>query len=330
MLQTHGTMPTKELLEFVRKLSTEIRSEGKAERFELWHAEGDGGGGVRLSLYAMDDRNEDEDADELCQEIWDDAIAHSASLPEGSTQRYSLNVFWRGDPLPAKTRPFILQGSCISSLVGSTFPPTEKGITAQNLQQNDNLHAMVIQLCQSTAVQLAGDLKEARKEIKDLYSANRSMFELEQKLLDRSAERELKAEADRESRAHIQAMWGMVMQFGPMLLGQLAQTFMMRQASMTPGNGNGGPPPSMSPPPNAPPAPPAPPVPMAASPMAADPLDAVRGFINTLDPSQIQGIAQHLTPDQALRLVELYRSLRSGGGASGHPPTGEDEHEQAH
>ena len=293
-------------------------------RFELWHAV-DGEVSEPLGRYDMETRDDDEDPDDLVQEIWNDAHHDASTRPQGSYQRYVIKAF-RGEgssEMPDETRGFAVTGSAVSSAMGGTESPTPRGMMAQEMRQNDNLHGMVIRLADASAGQLAAQLRESREECANLMSQRSRLLDIEQRLLDRSHEREMDKMERAKSGERMDMVLGMITTFGPMILSKLFEGKALPAGigAMLGGGGNkgtgeqgdrqsgSGSDPSTQPPNH--------PVP-ASSASSADRLrralarDAgVGSLLGTLDSSQVQGLANILRPDQAMGFMQLYQDFRS-------------------
>src|SRR3990172_103786 len=156
--------PNNHLLEWVRSTLVDLTEAGSISRLELWHAI-DGEGGEVLRPIRMEDREEDEDPDTLTQEIWDIAEHDATTRPLGSNQRYVLQAYREVDSRqPETTHPFLINGRAINQLLGGdTEPPTEKGLVASAIRQSSELHRMMVQLTDSSAVRLARELDYEHK-----------------------------------------------------------------------------------------------------------------------------------------------------------------------
>ncbi len=301
--------PNKTLLEWVRKRKADLSPGGQISKIELWHVV-DGEAGERMCVFNLEERNEDEDPDDLCQEIWNEAMEDAETRVQGSMQRYVVQAYKGSDTQPDETKPFLLTGRAMSSLIGNgSETPTNRGLIAQEMRQNDNLHAMVIRLCESSAGTLARQNQELREETSKLYAERRQYAELEQKMLDRQHERDM----EREEKARASEQWGqlvsMALGLGPMILSKFL--------AAGPVAGSFGPP-------QPPGAPNVPPAAGGASPagggvestiapnMAAQAArDMSAGnILATLRPEQLSAIFNLLDPQQAMALMELYQSFR--------------------
>ena len=316
--------PHKSIVEWVTKRRTSL-SEGQEliSRFELWHAV-DGEVSEPLGRYEMETRDDDEDPEDLVQEIWNDAQADATTRPQGSYQRYVIKSF-RGEggegAQPDETRAFAITGTAVSSAMGGTESPTPRGMMAQEMRQNDNLHGMVIRLADASAGQLAAQLRESREENANLMAQRSRLLDIEQRLLDRSHEREMDKLERQKSGERMDMVLGMITTFGPMILSKLFEGKALPgpiAAMMGAGSGQGQPgqpgqpggsgsanqgPPADSEAAN-----------RVRRAMARD--AGVGSLLGTLEGDQLKAIAGHLRPDQAMGFMQLYQDFRSEHAAS--------------
>lgn len=286
-----ASVPDKNLSEWIRKRKVDLTSEGYIDRIELWHAM-DGDAGTPLETFRMEERPEDEDPDDLTQEIWNGAERDAETRPQGSHQRYVVQA-WRGDNnKPDATLAFVIQGRAISALLGGgTEPPTSRGMLAQEMRQNDNLHGMVISLCKATAGDLALQLENERKQNTNLQQNAIKLLEIEQRLLDRQQERDLEREAAKRNAERIDMLITTATSFLPVVLAKF----------FSPPAGPGALPPNQAQ--------------VTGAKAVRD--TAVGNLMGSLKPEQMQGIFQNLDPQQALALMEIYKSFR-------------EDHQQSH
>ncbi len=318
--------PHKSIVDWVTKRRTSMSEDQElVSRFELWHAV-DGEVSEPLGRYDMETRDDDEDPEDLVQEIWNDAHHDAGTRPQGSYQRYVIKAF-RGEgssEMPDETRGFAVTGSAVSSAMGGTESPTPRGMMAQEMRQNDNLHGMVIRLADASAGQLAAQLRESREENANLMAQRSRLLDIEQRLLDRSHEREMDKLERSKSGERMDMVLGMLTTFGPMILSKLFEgkglpapiAALMGagggggQPGQPGGSGSGdqGPGSRVQGPGSSPPAD----VEAANRVRRAMSRDAgVGNLLGTLDSQQVQGLASILRPDQAMGFMQLYQDFRS-------------------
>lgn len=328
--------PNKSVVEWVTKRRTTMSEDQElVSRFELWHAV-DGEVSEPLGRYEMETRDDDEDAEDLVQEIWNDAQSDATTRPQGSYQRYVIKSFRgaRETDQADETRAFAITGTAVSSAMGGTESPTPRGMMAQEMRQNDNLHGMVIRLADASAGQLAQQLRESREENANLLSQRSRLLDIEQRLLDRAHEREMDKLERQKSGERMDMVLGMLTTFAPMILGKLFEGKGLPAGigAMLGGGGSPG-----APSPN--PSPPAPGPPGGLDPEQANRVrrvfarDAgIGSLLGTLEPSQLQTMAGALRPDQAMGFLQLYQDFRAEHAESeaGHRGPGSGPEESTH
>jgi len=303
------SVPHKSIVDWVTKRRTSMSEDQElVSRFELWHAV-DGDVSTPLGRYDMETRDDDEDPEDLVVEIWNDASHDAATRPQGSYQRYVIKAF-RGEgssEMPDETRGFALNGSAVSSAMGGTESPTPRGMMAQEMRQNDNLHGMVIRLADASAGQLAAQLRESREEVSNLMAQRSRLLDIEQRLLDRTHEREMDKIERNKSAERMDMVLGMITNFAPMILSKLFEgkgvpgpigALMSAAGEGQPGASRTG---EQGPAPGA--------ADRVRRAMARD--AGLGNLLGTLEANQLQAIAGHLRPDQAMGFMQLYEDFRS-------------------
>lgn len=290
------TQPDKNLRNWIAKRKADLTPDGVITRIELWHVV-DGEAGEPLSTFTLADRPPDEDPDDLTQEIWNEAEEDASTRPQGSYQRYMVRAFRADDNHPEEAKAFLCHGRAITSLIGSdSHSATPRGALAQELRQNDNLHAMVIRLCQVMTTTLESRTKSQSDEIESLHRERRGLYDLEQRLKDREHEREMerlaKAKADERLDSLVQTGLGLLSSVGPLLLGKLLSgspaAGAVAQAAGLPPPGNLHP--------------------RIAGAMSRD--AALYKIAESLSPEQLEQFIGALRPEQQLAFLELWKELR--------------------
>lgn len=287
----------------------------------LWHAV-DGDAGEKLATVRMEDRPEDEEADDLCQELWDMAREDAETRPQGSQQRYVVQAFRGMQTQPDDSKAFLIEGAAISHMLGgNTEPPNERGRIAQDLRHSDNLHGLVVRLCESTSGSLARALEEERKTNQGLRSEQLKLYAIQQELLDRQHERDMERREREKKDERLESLLTTATSLLPMVVSHLLTP--KASGSLPPGQappgdqspGSPGSPGSQSPP-SPPPAAAA-----SASPAAARDM-ATKSLLASLKPEQINAIFESLDPNQTAALMEIYKSHRDAPttGPAGPPP----------
>jgi hypothetical protein len=307
-----NTQPDKNLRNWIAKRKADLTPDGVITRIELWHVI-DGEPGVPLSTFVLADRPEDEDPDDLTQEIWNEAEEDAATRPQGSYQRYMVRAFRADDNHPEESKAFLCHGRAITALIGSdSHSATPRGALAQDIRQNDNLHAMVIRLCQVMTQTLEERTKSQSAEIEHLHQQRRGLYDLEQRLKDREherlMEREAKEKADARVDSLVQTGLGLLSTMGPLIMGKLLSGSTAASAAAQIA---GLPPPGSL-------------HPRAAGAMSRD--MALYKIAESLSPEQLEQFIGALRPEQQLAFLELWKELRNA-----HEPAAANEessHEQ--
>lgn len=319
------TTPDQRLLEWVRKFRVDLTPAGTITRIELYHSI-EGSLGERLATFEMADRDQDEDPDDLAQEIWDQAEEDAATRPTGQIERYVIQAF-RGDTRePDEQKAFTTRGKLVTALTGnSSEPPTEFGMRLQGMRQSNDLHALVVRMCEASAGSMAVQLERERQENNRLRGVALEAEQLKQAMLDRQLERELARSDAQQSQQLMMMLTQTLLQFAPLVLQRLLQPPPTPGAAMP-----------LAP---ATPATAAPAVPAAAAaPAVANPIVALRDgaigkLLETMTPDQVAQLAGVFTPEQTQTFLGVYTSFRehppaspSGVKAPAAPTPGERHH----
>ncbi len=305
------SQPDPKLRNWIAKRKADLTPDGVISRIELWHVI-DGEAGECLSTFILADRPDDEDPDDLCQEIWNEAEEDASTRPQGSYQRYLVRAFRGDDVTPEETKAFLCHGRAISALIGSdSESATPRGLIAQERRQNDNLHAMVIRLCETMTMTLERRTASQATEIDNLTRERRTLYDLEQRLKDREHERQLERDAQQKSQERLDTLvqGGMTLlgTLGPLLLGKLLSG---SPAAAALAGAAGVPSPDTL-------------HPRVAGAMSRD--ASLYKIAESLSPEQLESFVGALRPEQQLAFLELWKSLREA-----HEPAAEseDSHEQ--
>lgn len=215
------TTPDQRLLEFIRKFRVDLTPEGTITRLELYHSI-EGSVGERLSTFEMADRNDDEDPDDLAQEIWDEAEEDASSRPTGSVERYVIQAF-RGDTRePDEQKAFTIRGRLVNALTGnSSEPPTEAGMRYADNRRTNDLHALVVRMCEASAGSMAVQLERERQENNRLRDIAFEAEKLRQSMLDRETERDIQRQEAQAQQQQNQMLLAALLQFAPVIIGKL-------------------------------------------------------------------------------------------------------------
>lgn len=301
------TTPDQRLLEFIRKFRVDLTPEGTISRIELYHAI-EGSMGERLATFEMADRDNDEDPDDLAQEIWDQAEEDAGTRPTGNVERYVVQLF-RGDTRePDEQKAFTVRGKLITGLIGNgSEPPTPAGERWAEMRRTNDLHALVVRMCEATAGSAAVQLERERQENNRLREVAFEYEKLRQQLLDNSLDRELKRKEAESSSAQMNMLFSTLLQMAPFVLQRL----------LTPAAPPGAALPLAPPPPpadaagkTAPPQPSAPPGP-APVPGPVEMRDAlVHRLLESVSFEQMQAMLGTFNDAQKQQFLGVYTSFR--------------------
>jgi hypothetical protein len=299
------TTPDQRLLEFIRKFRVDLTPEGTITRLELYHSI-EGSMGERLATFEMADRDEDEDPDDLAQEIWDEAEADSATRPTGSVERYVIQAF-RGDTRePDEQKSFTCRGKLVTGLIGSgSEPPTPAGERWAEMRRTNDLHALVVRMCEATAGSAAVQLERERQENNRLREVAFEYEKLRQQLLDSSLDREIKRKEAEASSQQTQMLMQALFQLAPLVLKRLLLTTAPSGAALP-----------LQPAPAPSPPPPPGPSPAAPAPAHVEVRDAmIAKLLETFTMEQMQTMLGAFDANQKQQFLAVYTSFRE------HPPT---------
>jgi hypothetical protein len=324
------TTPDQKLLEWVRKFRTDLTPDGTITRLELYHSV-EGQLGERLSTFEMADRDDDEDPDDLAQEIWDECEEDCSTRPTGSIERYVIQAF-RGDTRePDEQKAFTCRGKLVNALTGNgSEPPTPIGERMAAMRQSNDLHGLVVRMCEATAGSAAVQLERERQENNRLRDVAFEYEKLRQQLLDRSLERDLARDDAKGQQQMMMMLTQTLLQFAPLLLTRLLTPPAVPGAAL----------------PLAPVAAAAAPNPIAAvaaaigiAPTAAPapPVVAIRdqaigGLLETVTQEQMTALVGILSPEQTQKFLAVYSSFREHPPADpgGQPPAATPPGEHSH
>ena len=189
-------------------------------RFELYHSV-DGEGGARLhSLPVTTPMN----VGEASQELYTQAEVDSETRSSGVPQRYIVAAFCESEREPLYTFPFLIRPNPLSAhkLMGQdTEPPTEKGMLSHVMRHDETMHRMMMVMADATAGKLANAVTQKDERIAHLEEQQAKFFEMSQRLLDRTQERELERSLAVQRAKRMDELMGMAMAYTPMVLGAI-------------------------------------------------------------------------------------------------------------
>jgi len=230
-----GTPSDKLAVWLKARLTTLDVAEGETSittRFELYHAI-DGEGSTRIHTMSV---TTPMNADETARELWGIAEQDSETRTSGVPQRYLVAAFCTDEREPTHSYPFIVRSNplSVSKLFGQdTEPPTDKGMIAHVMRHDETMHRMVMMMTDATAGKLAQQNLQKDDRIAFLENKQTEFFELSQKLLDRTQERELERGETLQRSKRMDEVVGMAMAFLPVVLGGITGKFAPKAAATT-------------------------------------------------------------------------------------------------
>jgi hypothetical protein len=285
--------PSFGLVKWLTRYLSDVTEEGVIERFELFHTiEGEHADRLELWRNSADDPC---DPQELAQEIQDAADRDVQSRISGQPQRYVVYAFRAEGEEHESQMSFLVRPGLHQTRYGEdSEPPTEKGVIAHFMRQNENMHRLMIGSQQATVGQLTSDLereRSARQKSEDLHW---SMFDKYQKLLDKEHERRIAEAKELMKARRLDEMLGVATALLPIVVTKLIGAINQQPAAAATTQPQGG---------------------AAAAPALApmyppDPKDAaIRLFFAGLSEVEISGVLGSLSGANQLALAELHRAF---------------------
>ena len=285
--------PSLALAKWLTRYLSDVTEEGSIARFELFHKI-EGEHAERLELW-RNDADDARDPQELAQEIQDAADRDVLSRISGQPQRYAVYAF-RGENEEHESQlSFLVRPALHQTRYGEdSEPPTEKGVIAHFMRQNENMHRLMIGSQQATVGQLTSDLERervARQKSEDLHW---SMFEKYQKLLDKEHERRIAEAKELMKARRMDEMLGVATALLPIVVTKLLGSMNQQPAAAITQTGQATPP-------------------ALAPEYPADPKDtAIRLFFAGLSEVEVSGVLGSLSGTNQLALAELHRAFSDG------------------
>lgn len=236
------SMPPNDLIKWTKKILMEVQEDGGTERVELWHQIGDDGG-ERLHIFKNLSEHQPED---LAEAIWENAQGDAKTRTVGMMQRYAAQAFAGGDDddgIPSYMHSFVMTGGAVSNVFGDdSDPATPAGQTKQGMRLVEQLHKMLMQQTEMTAGRLARDYREERDARIKAENKLLEGFELYQKLLDKTHERDLERAEQVQNAKRTDQFMGLLMSVAPIVLMKFLPQGQPGIPSPAGGEGSGSPP----------------------------------------------------------------------------------------
>lgn len=265
------SFPDVKLAAWLRQQSDDITEEGPFTMLRLFHAADGDPEGTLMKQYTIA-RGTLEQPD-FAQAVWDLA-EHEASTYPGA-QRFVILMYRNPEAEYEARYPFVMRGRSTfrDQMGGDSTPPNEIGLTAQMLRHDSEAHRMMMLQSGAMAERQELELQRKTSQIEVLENRHMKTLLLQEELLDRRMERELRQGIEESKAKRMDQAVGMLMSFVPLLLSGLA------------GGKN-----------------------QAVSANARD--VAVGNILKGLSEEEFFGIYHSLTPENQLLFSELYKSYR--------------------
>lgn len=212
------SMPPNDLIKWCKQILMEVQEDGGTERVELWHHV-EGEGGDRLHIFKNLSEHQPED---LAEAIWEAADGDRKTRSAGMIQRYAAQAFAGADDsdgIPEYMHAFIMTGGAAANMFGDdTEPSTPAGQAKQGMRLVEQLHKMLMQQTEMTAGRLARDYREERDARIKAENKLLEGFELYQKLLDKTHERDLERAEQVQNAKRTDQFMGLLMSVAPIVL----------------------------------------------------------------------------------------------------------------
>lgn len=265
------------LVQWLKELSTDIVEHLEPySKLMLYHASDGSPDGTLLREIVLSEGMLENP--EFAQGIWNVAEAEVATNM-GQVQRFVVLAF-RGESDQYTNRfAFLLnrRTSAGSAMGGDSTPPTETGLTMQMLRHDTDAHRMIMLLAGATAERQELELQRKTQQITALEDRHQRTLLLQEDLLDRKSERELRHGIEQHKAKRLDQAAGMVLSFLPLLF-----------AGLTGGKNVGG------------------------SAVASNARDtAVGNILKNLTKEEFFGIFNNLKGENQVLFMELYKSYRT-------------------
>lgn len=261
------------LAKWLRDQAEDLTEEGPFTVMRLFHAMDGDPDGTLMKQYVLARGTLEQT--EFAQDVWDLA-EHEAGTHQSAQQRFVILMYRTVESDYEARYAFVMRGrSTFRNQMGDdSTPPTEVGTIGQLLRHDSEAHRMM--MLQSGAMAERQELELARKtaQIEALENRHFKTLLLQEELMDRKMERELRQGIEESKAKRMDQAAGMVMSFLPLVFSQIA--------------GSKG-----------------------ASPAASNARDmAVGNILKNLSKEEFFGIYNSLTPENQLLFGELYKSYR--------------------
>lgn len=283
-------VPSPALIKWLTRFLADLTEEGPVTRFELVHKiEGEHTERIEVWRNHADNAR---DPEEFAQELLDVADRDVQTRTTGQPQRYVIYAY-RGESTQHESQhAFLVRPALQLTKRGEdSEPPTEKGVIAHFMRQNENVHRLLVSAGDSLIGKLAIEVDRERNARVKAEELNWSMFEKYQTLLDKEHDRRIDEAKELMKARRMDELMGVVTALLPILATRLI--------------GNQQPAASI-----------AALAPLQAPPSLVDPKDAaVRHFFACLSETEISSVLGCLGSANQMALAELHRAFSDGASA---------------
>ena len=266
--------------------AADLTNEGPVTRLELLHCQdGDPAGELVHREYLGETGSTNLANEEFHQYFWDKAEQDAKTRTDGVSQRYVI-LFFRGssDNTDYDSRfPFVIRvkGTALERASDNSTPPNEIGITGQMLRHDVDKDRLLMLMAGAHAERCEGIIDRQAKELRELYDRQHRIVLLNEELLDRKSERQIREAKELQRAKRVDDILGMVTSVLPIMLAELRG----------PGGGTG----------------------LAIQAKLRD--QAVGNLLKQLTPEQLIELVNKLPIDAQIPFWELYKSYRNDANA---------------
>lgn len=282
------SVATPKLVAWITKEARVVTEDGSLRELRLFFsAEGE----LRALLTTLPYDAEETDPESAAQELWDAAEHDASTHAEIVPRRYVVVGFRKDEPFGQFSFQVVPGSSASMLMLGdSSESPTERGVTAQLMRQNETLHRLHVVGNGDIINRLAAENHRLNESLERTQNRQLDMYELLETLNERKHERELERSREERKTAQYEKLMSVLLTLGPALLAQVFQNRapMLEKATRD---------------------------------------DALLGFLGSLDEEELQGAFAALKPEHQIGLAEIYKSARASvqHKEKGEPSNGEEK-----
>jgi hypothetical protein len=209
------------LTKWLQETGADVTPEGPIVLIKLFHAiDGDPEGVLLQSINVAEGSLE---SVEFAQAVWELAEREAATVM-GTNQRFVILAYRPDQEEYDRRFPFLIRGRSagVGPMGGDTVPPNEVGLTAQMLRHDAENHRLIVLHSSGMAERQENELQRKSQYIEQLENRHLKTLMLQEDLLDRKSERELRHGIEQHKAKRLDQAMGMVMNFFPLFLAHIA------------------------------------------------------------------------------------------------------------